>query len=427
MSFDPTTAAADAAAKAHAAEAQAADAPGGAPAAEAAGDGSSRLRLDLSRVRPDVEALAAMERGSAAAEKPQIEWLARRLRDAGAHQTHVETFRHQRRWIWRHAAHTVAGMGAAAVGGRAGGALAAGAMASYELELSGRNQWTARFLPSGEGANVVARVPAAGPAERTIVLVAHHDAARTGWLWRSPFMKLAYRHARERGGPRPLGGSAHAAFALVALGCLTGARLLRALGFAMLAVLTALGIDVARSRVVPGANDNATAVAALLALVAAFARDPLERTDVVAVFTDCEEVGMGGMAAWVEAHRAELDTATTLVVGLDSLGAGIPAVVTRESPLLATYPADDLTWADRGALRAAVQPPLRTSLTVTTDPIVARHAGLRAVSLVSIDEDGTLGPGYHLPTDTPDLVDWESVGDCTRLAGGIARVWDAAS
>jgi hypothetical protein len=31
-----------------------------------------------------------------------------------------------------------------------------------------------------------------------------------------------------------------------------------------------------------------------------------------------------------------------------------------------------------------------------------------------------------MPTDTPDHVDWDSVADCTRLAFGMARVWDAA-
>ena len=33
---------------------------------------------------------------------------------------------------------------------------------------------------------------------------------------------------------------------------------------------------------------------------------------------------------------------------------------------------------------------------------------------------------YHLPTDTVDNVDFHSVEQSTRLAAGIARVWDAA-
>ena len=82
--------------------------------------------------------------------------------------------------------------------------------------------------------------------------------------------------------------------ALVAFGCALGSRVARLLGAAGLAALGLLGLDVARSRIVPGANDNASGVAALLAITTAFARDPLERTDVIALFTDCEETGLGG-------------------------------------------------------------------------------------------------------------------------------------
>jgi hypothetical protein len=74
-----------------------------------------------------------------------------------------------------------------------------------------------------------------------------------------------------------------------------------------------------------------------------------------------------------------------------------------------------------------VAPPRRIDLVATTDAIVAQHAGFRALSILSADENGTLGPHYHQPTDTPEHVDWDSVEHCTRLAAGVARVWDAAS
>ncbi|MFL5893919.1 MAG: M28 family peptidase [Thermoleophilaceae bacterium] len=372
-------------------------------------------RLDFDRIRADVEALAAMERGSAGESKPHVAWLRKRLSDAGAHDIRTESFRFQRRWIWRHGTHVAAGVGAAVAGGPVGAALAAATLASFELEVAGRSSWTAGFLPAGEGVNVLARIPAAGPAERTVVFVAHHDAARTGLLWRLPKTR------------KPLALPAEAALAAVAAGCLLGSRVLRAAAAVALAALGLLGLDVARSPVVPGANDNATGVGALVALAAALARDPLERTDVIALFTDCEEVGLGGVAAWLAAHGAELDKATTLVVSLDTLGSGEPAVVSRDGALTATYARDDHDWADRGALLAAVARPRRADLVAPTDAIVARHAGFRALSVISVDADGTLGPHYHQPTDTAATVDWDSVEQCTRLAGGIARVWDAAS
>jgi hypothetical protein len=384
-----------------------------APASEQVRPG--KLRLDLARMRRDVVELAAMERGSAAADKPQVEWLERRLRDAGAHEVHTETFRFQRRWIWRYGAHGAAGVGAAALGGPVGAGLAAATLASIELDLSGRSTWLGRMLPGGEGANVVARIPAAAEAQRTVVFIAHHDAQRTGLMWRLP---------RTR---QPLALTGQAVLAVIAVGCLIGSRVLRAIGGLAIGALTLIGLDAARSPVVPGANDNASGVAALAALMAAFARDPLERTDVIGVFSDCEEVGLGGAAAWVRAHRAELDGASTLVVSLDTLGSGEPAVVSRDGALTANYSHATQAWADRGALRAAVAPPRRIDLVAPTDGSPARHAGLHVLSLTSCAPDGTLGPHYHLPTDLPENVDWDSVDECTRLAGGVARVWDAVS
>jgi acetylornithine deacetylase/succinyl-diaminopimelate desuccinylase-like protein len=376
---------------------------------------SSAPRLVFARLRPDIEALAAMERGSAAEDKPHVGWIESRLRDAGAHEVRSENFRFQRRWIWRYGAHAGAGIGAAALGGPLGAGLAAAAVTSVELDVSARKTWLARFLPAGEGVNVVARVPAAGRAERTVVFIAHHDAQRAGLMWRLP---------RSR---QPMALPAQATIGLIALGCLIGSRVLRALGAVVLAAMTLVGLDVARQRPVPGANDNASGVAALLALVTAFARDPLERTDVIAVFTDCEEVGQGGASAWIDAHGHELDQASTLVMSLDTLGSGEAAVVTRDGALTANFSTKTHDWADRGALRAAVAAPRRINLVAPTDGSPANHAGFHTLSLLSCAADGTLGPHYHQPSDVPENVDYDSVQHCARLAAGTARVWDAVS
>ena len=372
------------------------------------------------RLQRDVEELAAIERGSAGpGERASAEWAAGRLREAGAADVRLETFRYQRNWAWRHVAHHAAGLLAARLGGPIGSALAAATAVSYELDVAGRSQWTSALLPAGEGTNVVARVPAAGERRRTLVLVAHHDAARTGWLWSSPFMRHADRRPWERGGADQMAVTPEAALALVA----TGTRLGRAAGAGLLLVAAALALDVARSPVVPGANDNATGVAALLALVERFAAEPLAGTEIVVVVPGCEEVGLGGMIAWLAG--AELDPASTLVVNLDTLGSGTPVVVSRETPVLGRYRDGDLDWADRGALRAGRPRPPRFSFALPTDAIVAAGAGIPAVSISSKDRDGHF-PNYHLPTDTPEHVDWDSVEACLTLAGGVARAFAEA-
>ena len=388
------------------------------------------------RVRADVEALAAMPRGSASpGDVAAAEWGAGRLREAGAAGVRVDRFRYQRTIAERSVPHLVAGIAASRAGGAAGAALAAASLASFELDFGGRSQWLRHLVPAGEGANASARIAvAAAPARRTLVLVAHHDTAHTGIGWKNPELIGYGTRDRVRGllGKPPDSDVMDSpatgpklAFAAVAAGALTGSRALRAAGGLSLAVSLALTHDVARSEAVPGASDNATGVAGVLALAERFAAEPLPDTDVIALLVGCEESGMGGMAEWLRGEGAGLDPASTLVLGLDTLGAGEPIVSRAEGSIVPwRYREADLDWADRGAARAGLPAPRRVQLGGWTDPLLAVHAGLPAISLLSAT--GNRFTNYHQPTDTPDRVDWSSVERCLELADGIAREWDAA-
>jgi Iap family predicted aminopeptidase len=156
-----------------------------------------------------------------------------------------------------------------------------------------------------------------------------------------------------------------------------------------------------------------------------FAADPPHRCEVVAVVPGAEESGMGGMRAWLRSGGARLDPATTLVLGLDTLGAGRPVVLTAEGPPRGVrYRDGDNAWADRGAARAGLERPERVRLGGWTDPALAVLAGLPAISLLSMRDRSFTN--YHLPTDTPDRVDWDSVEACLRLADATAREWAEA-
>ena len=373
-----------------------------------------------------------MDRGSASpGELAAAEWGARRLAEAGAREVRIEPFRYQRTIAERNVPHLAAGIVAARLGGGAGAALAAAALVSFELDFGGRSQWLRHLVPSGPGANTIGHIPAAGPRRRTLVLVAHHDTAHTGFGWQHP--EIAGVGTRDRMlrllGREPdenvmdsLATGPKLAFAAVAAGCAAGSGTLRRLGAASLAVSLALALDVARSAAVPGASDNATGVAGVLALVERFAREPLPGTEVIAVLTGCEEPGMGGMAAWLRDARPRLELDSTLVLGLDTLGAGEPIVARAEGSIVPwRYRDADLDWADRGAARAGVAPPRRVQLGGWTDPLLAVHTGLPALSLLSAK--GNWFTNYHQPTDTPDRVDWESVAACLRLAVAVSEEW----
>jgi len=190
---------------------------------------------------------------------------------------------------------------------------------------------------------------------------------------------------------------------------------------ALLALAAALDAQVARGATVPGASDNATGVAVLIDLVRRVAADPLPGVEVLAVAPGGEEAGMGGFHAALDALAPGLDPATTLVLGLDTLGAGRPIVAASEGALRThRYAAADLALADEGAARVGLHAPERWRIGGWTDPLLAHHRGLRALSLLSMGPGWF--PGYHHPTDAPALVDWASVEACARLAGGIVDV-----
>jgi Zn-dependent M28 family amino/carboxypeptidase len=173
-------------------------------------------------------------------------------------------------------------------------------------------------------------------------------------------------------------------------------------------------VQSALSETVPGASDNATGVACVLELARRYGEDPLEDTQVIVLCPSGEEVGLAGMYEWLRG-QARLDE-STLVLGLDTLGAGEPVVARGES-FTGRYRDEDLELVDPEVPRVA--------LGAGTDPMAARHAGLRAVSILSWVDGGFTN--YHRPTDTADRVSWESVERCLALADRTIRHWHAAS
>ena len=71
---------------------------------------------------------------------------------------------------------------------------------------------------------------------------------------------------------------------------------------------------------VPGANDNLTAVAVLLELARLLREEPVRGVRVLLVSTGSEESFMEGMRGWVRRHGPALDPARTRVVVLETLG-----------------------------------------------------------------------------------------------------------
>ena len=130
---------------------------------------------------------------------------------------------------------------------------------------------------------------------------------------------------------------------------------------------------------------------------------------------------MGGAAAWLQGALSDLDPATTLVLGLDTLGCGEPMLASAEGPLLwpVRYRETDLALAEGAAREAGQSPPRRFRVGGWTDPALTTLAGLRSLSILSLR--GNVFNDYHRTTDVPASVDWQCIENCASLAEVTAR------
>ena len=131
---------------------------------------------------------------------------------------------------------------------------------------------------------------------------------------------------------------------------------------------------------------------------------------------------MGGMRAFLAEHP--LDPARTFVLGLDTIGSGTPILASAEGALLPHgYRDEDLRLVE-GA--AGADPPRRWRIAAWTDPILARFAGLPAVSMLSVGPKG-MYTRYHRMDDLPEHVDLACVERCARIAHATARSFAGGS
>jgi hypothetical protein len=209
---------------------------------------------------------------------------------------------------------------------------------------------------------------------------------------------------------------------LLALWGLTGRRLLKRAGTVFAAGATAAMADIGARGVVPGANDNLSAVAVNVALAHALAADPPRDVRVILLSTGSEESFMEGMQAFGRRHFGELPRERTEFVCIECVGSPQLCVVEGEGMLLMR----DYTEASREALAragAVAGVPLRRGLrtVAATDALIALRAGYSTCTLGGVDE--TKFPShYHWPSDVPDNLTWESVEGAVKVCEAYVRL-----
>jgi hypothetical protein len=274
-----------------------------------------------------------------------------------------------------------------------------------------------------DSVNVIGRVGAEAPARR-IVLTAHIDTAQAGWIF-SP--RVADRFARANRNPWQPGGQPDGqprspfalpeglivAGSLLALGSWLGAHgflfaLTRTLVGLALVINCGLMLQWAFAPATPGANDNASAVAAMLLcakqLMAALPGD----VELWLAGTGAEEAGCRGMHAIVDGHR-DWPPDSTYFVNFECLGGGALHFIRSEGMLSKIhYPPILLDLARRVAATAAFGALTPTDLLAGTDGHVPARQGYPSLSLISLEPNG-VPRNYHRSDDTAEGIDTATV------------------
>jgi hypothetical protein len=364
----------------------------------------------IETLREVVEALAPLERRAGSAdERRAAEWLAQRLAAAGARDARVEDVPFRDGY-----AKLLMPLNALALAGNRALALAAAALVADDVS-NYKRVWRRAVSREQTTTNVIAET--GDPAsDRTLVVLAHHDAAPTGAVFDQSFQRwLARRFPKQVAATDtslPLWWIVVAGPLLTALGRRRAGRMLTALnGLA--------GLDIARNRVVPGANDNLSGCAALVALA--------ERRDlpVRVLLASCgaEEVLQGGIYAFVADHLSTLDPARTWVLNLDTIGSPELFMIEGEGPFVMEDYCDP-SFRDRVAAAAErTGGPLRRGCRArtSTDSVIPSRAGYPTACLCSWEPDTKLLSNYHLPSDVPANLRYDTVERAVHIAAALAE------
>jgi hypothetical protein len=267
-------------------------------------------------------------------------------------------------------------------------------------------------LPCRKGSvNIVAEIPAR-ETKRAVILTAHHDS-------KSQRLPIGVRLCVILLGAPLAVIVAFAVIGAAAAALAWGAQetVCRILWIASLVPLASglLLLCSGAGNRSPGALDNATGCAVLLEVARRLQKEPVEGTDVKLVFTGAEEMGLVGAMRYAQAHEAELDPESTVVVNIDSVGCGprigvvdrygIPPVKTSRTlarALVKKHP-------DAGIMYIPVG--------VGVDSFPFGFRGIESISLVS--RTVRTITAIHTPNDTVDRLDSGAVERAADLCMAV--------
>jgi hypothetical protein len=390
---------------------------------------SADAAWDENLLRSVVEELAPIPRlPTSAGERHAAQLICRRLQDVGCRAA-VEEVPACSSYAWPIGLLAAVGAASALTAARGHRVLGAvsGALAALGIadDISGRWMVCRKSLMRPRTAyNVVAEV--GDPhARRVLCVLAHHDAAPSGVVFRPVVEEWLAKHRpdvidRMQSNP-PVWWLVIGGPALASMGSILDSRLLRRAGLVLSLGSLAAMLDIGHRPAVPGANDNLSGVAAMVALAHALRDWPVSGLRVVLLSAGAEEALQEGIRAFAWRHFPSLGVNSTWFVNLDTVGSGRLVLLEGEGPVrMHDY---DRGFKDLVAdCAASLGIPLLRGLRSrnSTDGVVPSKHGYPTATVVSVDERKLI-PNYHLYSDVPENVDYECVAMAARLVESVAR------
>lgn len=270
-----------------------------------------------------------------------------------------------------------------------------------------------RVIPAHESCNVEGVIGQEVRAKKTVVIVAHHDTPKTGWLYRAsladrlapvlrsippPFNKIYF--------PPFLGALGLGAALILRPWPSTGliCSVLAAASACVLGIVLLVTIQWGLSKPSPGANDNGSGVLVLLELAERFSKKPQADISVHLLATGAEEAGFFGVKNYLRRHK-ELDKRDTFFINLDSVGGGeLHWAVGEETLENIAYPVQGLDVLSDAECRSGGPVLPRIKINAPTDAGPVARKGYRVLTLIGLENE-SIPPNFHKASDTFERLD----------------------
>jgi len=352
------------------------------------------------------------------------------LREIGIEEVSVQPVRGRPHPSWVAGLHLGLGAIACVLGGVLGVVVAGVTAYSFSRELRARESLFSRWLPAAGSLNVIGRVGSSSPSQR-VVLCAPLDAGQPGWI-SSEF--LAGWNARRvdptLASRTPRGPAAVAEVLLWSGAAAVVSSWLGASGFLLAAATMSIGIALAAGSLVslcqarpvraPGANDNASGVAAMLTATEQLLALLPPGVELWIVGSGAGGAGCSGMRAFVDAHQ-DWPPEHSLFINFKCVGGGALHYIRREGSLGETAYFSPLMEVARRVSASGLFGELTpVDWPEDTDGGAAVRGGFQALSLLSLEADG-LPRNQRPASDLPASLDMETVIRAADFGTAVAR------